>query len=147
MSETTLVLRQADDAHRSYIRTLLKENGLPFEDVGPKLDRFYVAHVGPDPVGLGGVEVHGTDGLLRSVVVERGARDEGYGSVLCARLEERAAADGVETLHLLTTTAAEFFAERMYVEASRRTAPDAIRKTTEFADLCPDTATYMRKSL
>jgi amino-acid N-acetyltransferase len=147
MSETRLMLRRADDAHRSYIRALLERNELPFEDVGSKLDCFYVAHAGSDPVGIGGVEVHGPDGLLRSVVVERGARGGGVGGALCSRLEKRAVANGVETLHLLTTTAAEFFAEREFVEAPRQTAPTAIQRTTEFDDLCPDTATYMRKSL
>jgi amino-acid N-acetyltransferase len=147
MSETTLVLRQADDGTLPYVRTLLERNGLPFDDVGSKLDCFYVGYVGTDPIGIGGVEVYDTDGLLRSVVVEREVRGEGFGSALCTRLEERAAANGVETLHLLTTTAAEFFAEREYAETPRQTAPAAIQRTTEFDDLCPSTATYMRKSL
>lgn len=70
-----------------------------------------------------------------------------YGTALCDRLEDRASADGVETLYLLTTTAAEFFADRGYVAVERSGAPDAIRGTTEFADLCPSSATCMAKSL
>ena len=54
---------------------------------------------------------------------------------------------GVETLYLLTTTAPEFFGERGYAEVNREEAPEAIRGSTEFADLCPTTATCMRKRL
>jgi amino-acid N-acetyltransferase len=53
----------------------------------------------------------------------------------------------VGTLYLLTTTAREFFADRGYAEVERTEPPEAIRATTEFADLCPSTAACMRKRL
>ncbi|WP_458186751.1 arsenic resistance N-acetyltransferase ArsN2 [Haladaptatus sp. NG-WS-4] len=147
MSRATLTLRRADDSHRSYIRTLLDRNELPSRDVRSKVDCFYVGYDGADAVGIGGVEVYGTDGLLRSVVVERSVRGDGFGTALCDLLEERASADGVETLYLLTTTAADFFAGRGYVEIERSDAPPAIQQTTEFDGLCPASATCLRKSL
>ncbi|WP_228434553.1 hypothetical protein [Natrarchaeobaculum aegyptiacum] len=52
----------------------------------------------------------------------------------------------VDALYLLTTTAVDFFAARGYDEIDRADAPDAIRNTTEFADLCPSSATCMRRS-
>lgn len=99
------------------------------------------------PVCVGGLERHASTALLRSVVVEESVRGEGYGSLLCDRLESRARADGVESIYLLTTTAADFFADRGYERIERDEAPPAIRETTEFDDLCPATATCMRKSL
>jgi len=87
------------------------------------------------------------DGLLRSLVVERPARGTGLGTAICDRLEAIARGDGIDTLYLLTTTAPEFFAARGYAEIERAEAPDAIRGTTEFEDLCPASATAMRKSL
>ncbi len=147
MSRTTLTLRQVGDDRLSYVQTLLEQNELPTRDVRSKSDCFYVAYDGDDAVGIGGVEVYGADGLLRSVVVEHSARGEGFGTALCNALEGRASADGVETLYLLTTTAADFFAGRGYAEIERAGAPPAIQQTTEFDDLCPSTATCMRKLL
>lgn len=147
MDRDAIALRPADGDGLGYVETLLERNGLPAGDVRSKPDCFYLAHENDRRVGVGGVEVHGTDGLLRSVVVERSARGEGYGRALCEALEERAATEGVEALFLLTTTAADFFADRGYEAVDRDRVPDAIRGTTEFADLCPDSATVMRKSL
>jgi len=70
-----------------------------------------------------------------------------YGTALCEALESKVEADGVERLYLLTTTAAEFFGDCGYVETDRTTAPNAIRQTAEFDELCPVTATCMVKSL
>lgn len=147
MGGRTITLRQADASHVSYIEALLERNDLPSEDARSKPECFYLGCVGSDPVGIGGIEVYEPYGLLRSIVVERPARGEGLGTALCDALEERASADGVETLFLLTTTAVDFFADRGYVEIDRTSVPPAIRRTTEFEDLCPTTATCMRTSL
>lgn len=147
MDDAAFKLRRADDADRSYVETLLEANGLPSRDVREKPGCFYVGRHGTDRVGVGGVEVHGTDGLLRSLVVERSVRGEGFGAAICDRLETTARTDGVETLYLLTTTASAFFGNRGYAEIDRSAAPGVIRETTEFADLCPASAVPMRKRL
>jgi amino-acid N-acetyltransferase len=147
MGESTIALRRVDDDAIRYVEDLLSANDLPAADVRAKPDCFYVGYDGDAPVCAGGVERYGADGLLRSVVVEQSARGRGIGTALCDELEARAAADGVETLYLLTTTATDFFAGRGYVEVAREDAPPAIRGTTEFAELCPDTATCMRRAL
>ena len=147
MSGATLTLRRADERERSYVETLLDANELPTADVRTTPARFYVGYVGDERVGIAGLESDGTDGLLRSVVVEQSARGNGFGTALCDALERRARADGVETLYLLTTTAADFFADRGYEELERADAPAAIRATTEFDELCPASATCMRKQL
>lgn len=147
MSGATLTVERADEDTLPYVEALLEENGLPSEDVRSKPECFYVGYDVGEPVCAGGVEVYGPAGLLRSVVVERSARGAGFGSAICERLESAARAEGVETLYLLTTTASGFFADRGYAETERSEAPGAIRGTTEFADLCPATATCMRKRL
>jgi amino-acid N-acetyltransferase len=146
----TVTLQQADDSHISYIETLLEWNDLPSQDVQSKPDCFYIGYDGDDgddPIGIGGIEVYETDGLLRSIVIEQSSRGDGFGTALCNALEECAATDDVETLYLLTTTAADFFAHRGYVEIERTAVPSAIQQTTEFDDLCPTTANCMQKSL
>ncbi|MFC4437136.1 MULTISPECIES: arsenic resistance N-acetyltransferase ArsN2 [Natrialbaceae] len=148
MSGSPLTLQRADDTALSYVETLLEENGLPSADVRTKPERFYVGYDGDDDrVGIGGVEIYGTDGLLRSVVVERSERGKGFGATMCDALEAEARAGGVETLYLLTTTAPEFFATHGYAAIKRTDAPAAIRQTTEFEELCPATAACMKKSL
>jgi amino-acid N-acetyltransferase len=120
---------------------------LPSRDIRSKRECFYIAHDGTDPVGIGGIETHGADGLLRSVVIEQSAWGRGFGTALCDSLEATASADGIEKLYLLTTTAADFFAARGYREIERADAPDSIQQTTEFDELCPTTATCMKKAV
>lgn len=131
----------------AYVEGLLERNDLPSADVRAKPDSFWVAYDGDDRVGVGGLEVHGSEGLLRSVAVVRAVRGRGYGTALCDALEARAVERGVDALYLLTTTASGFFGDRGFDEIERADAPASIRETTEFADLCPDSATCMRKSL
>lgn len=142
-----LTLQQADETTRPYVETLLDESGLPSGDVRAKLDCLYIGYNGDTRVGVGGLEKHGSAGLLRSVVVEESARGNGVGTQLCVRLERKARRDGIETLYLLTTTASEFFADIGYRTTERSDAPAAIQQTTEFDDFCPATATCMTKSL
>lgn len=163
MNGATVTLQRAgDDRSLSYVETLLERNDLPSQDVRSKPECFYVAsdgdgQVGTDRdqrvvgnnklVGIGGVERYGTDGLLRSVVVDRSVRGGGFGTAICDALERRAQSEGVEALYLLTTTATDFFTDRGYVKIERDEAPASIQGTSEFADLCPTTATCMTKSL
>jgi amino-acid N-acetyltransferase len=147
MGGATITLETADDDTLPYVESLLEENGLPSSDVRSKPECFYVAYEGDERVGIGGIELRGVAGLLRSVAVERSARGEGLGTALCERLEAAARDAGVEVLYLLTTTASGFFADRGYEESPRDDAPAGIQTTTEFADLCPETAVCMRKPL
>lgn len=147
MSEATITIEPADDGTLQYVSTLLEKNDLPSQDVRLKSACFYIGYAGGDPVGIGGIERYGTDGLLRSVVIDPSARGNGFGAAICEALETEAQADGVETLYLLTTTVPTFFASRGYVEIERTDAPVSIQQTTEFEDLCPTTAACMKKSL
>jgi len=98
-------------------------------------------------VGVVGVEVYGNVGMLRSLAVEPGSRKSGLGVSLVSGAEALAAARGVETLFLLTTTAARFFARLDYEAIARSEAPAAISATAQFSDLCPASSTFMRKIL
>ena len=147
MSGPTVTLRPARDDEHVYISELLAAADLPTADVDDSPATFYVANAGDERVGIGGLECYDDAGLLRSVVVEEGSRGTGVGTALTHALEAQAAAEGVETLYLLTTTAADFFAKVGYEEIDREQPPEAIQQTTEFADLCPSNATCMRNVL
>lgn len=98
-------------------------------------------------VGVVGVETYGSVGLLRSLAVEPASRNAGLGASLVSGAESLAAQQGIEALYLLTTTAARFFARLGYDAVSRSEASTAIATTTQFADLCPASSTFMRKTL
>lgn len=66
---------------------------------------------------------------------------------LAPTLERIAEADGAQSLHLLTTTAPDFFEARGYEHRDRSQAPKAISSSEEFKSLCPTSAVYMVKDL
>lgn len=134
------------EIHR-FLEACLDATDLPMSDLASNLDWFYVGYVNGEPIGGGGIEPNGSVGLLRSVVVKSSARGTGYGGALTDALEAMACHDGIETLYLLTTTADQFFEARGYTEIDPAEAPRSIQRTSEFKGLCPESATYMRKSL
>lgn len=134
-----------DDLDR--VERLLDGAGLPTSDVRAGNARFFLAVDDGSVVGVGGFEAVGSAGLLRSVAVDFGRRDEGVGTAICREVESRAAEAGVERLFLLTETAAGFFADLGYARRDRSMVPPAVRETPEFAELCPDTAVCMAKRL
>ena len=151
-------LEEADhEADLPRIQRLLRSNDLPAEDLETSPVRLFVGYDGeasddgPDGadefVGAGGLEVYGTDALLRSVVVPDDLRGRGIGEALYRAIEARAAEEGVEWLYLLTTTAEGFFAGRGFEVVDREEAPTSIRDTAEFRELCSETATCMRKDV
>ncbi|MFC6952035.1 arsenic resistance N-acetyltransferase ArsN2 [Halorubellus litoreus] len=147
MSERAVELERATGEQLADVEALLVGNDLPAADVREGPGEFFVAFDDGEAVGIGGLEVAGDVALLRSVVVREAARGQGYGTAVCDALEREARNRGVDALYLLTTTAAGFFADRGYDRVDRDTAPAALRDTAEFADLCPASATCMRKHL
>ena len=147
MTPPEITLRPAETEDLDRVEAMLEANGLPSGEVRTKPDCFFVAESEGTVVGVGGVEARGSAGLLRSVAVRESSRGQGYGRALCAALEDRAREEGVETLYLLTTSAATFFCRNGYESIRREEAPAGIRGTTQFADLCPDSATAMRKRI
>ena len=129
------------------VERLLEAAGLPVDDIQTHTASFAGLGSGGTLVATGGLETYGAFGLLRSVTVKESARGNGLGTRMCDVLEARAAATGVEQLYLLTTTARDFFAERGYRELDRATVPPSIRATTEFQDLCPESAVVMARRL
>lgn len=147
MSRTSITLQPVDDSTLRDVEALLEANDLPTADVHDRSECFFVAYMEDEAVGIGGIEQYGPDGLLRSVVVEESKRGTGLGTDLCSVLEDEARADGIETLYLLTTTASGFFEALGYSVVDRDDVPGSVRESAQFSDLCPASATVMRKDL
>ncbi|HEX7029236.1 MAG TPA: arsenic resistance N-acetyltransferase ArsN2 [Gammaproteobacteria bacterium] len=142
-------LRVADAGDLADVQALLKGAGLPFEDLAAHAMRDFIVLRKPagELVAAGGVERYDTDGLLRSVVVSDSVRGTGLGVAITRAVENHARDQGVTTLYLLTTTAAEYFPRRGYESFDRSAVPAAIAQSAEFASLCPASAVCMKKDL
>jgi amino-acid N-acetyltransferase len=147
MTEPAITLEPTTGSDLERVEALLERNDLPYEDVRTGEGEFFLASADGEFVGVGGLETHGAEGLLRSVVVSASRRGRGLGAALVAELEARADDRGVDSLYLLTTTAAAFFERQGFEAVERDAAPPAVRGMTEFRDLCPASATCMRKIL
>ncbi len=141
-------LRQARPEDWYPVRALLENSALPVEDLGPdRLDGFLIAEYDGALVGLIGLDVYDTTGLLRSLVVAKDVRSTGIGGKLVGALESAAETAGITELWLLTTDAAPFFERHGFEIVQRDIAPGHIRQTDEFSTLCPDSADLMRKTM
>jgi N-acetylglutamate synthase-like GNAT family acetyltransferase len=123
---------------------LLRRAGLPDTGVAEGFSDFLAVRDGTRLVGLCGLEVHGKDGLLRSLVVDPQYRGEGVGAALVDGTMARARERGVSRVYLLTTTARDYFLRRGFRDCPREDAPTAIQESWEFKSGCPSTSAFMR---
>ena len=135
---------KAEKKHYDAILHLLKENNLPISDLDEaKLAHFIVAQKENDVAGCVGLEIYGTDALLRSLSVKPSLHNKGLGSQLHEKIVEYARSMGVKNLHLLTTTAEKFFLKKGFIVNAREKAPVTIQNTKEFKEICGSTSVYM----
>lgn len=135
--------REAGVSDLPGVEALLSGAGLPTAGVGEALGGFVVAEVDGRMVGVAGLEVHGGDGVLRSVAVDASQRGQGVGAALTERVIERARAAGLGRLYLLTTTADGYFPRHGFRRTTREAATEEIRNSIEFREACPASAVAM----
>jgi N-acetylglutamate synthase-like GNAT family acetyltransferase len=125
---------------------LLRRSGLAETDVAERWGHYFVVHEDDGRVvGVAGLEVHGDDGLLRSVAVNTDYRRQGLGASLVEAALSRAARLELRSVYLLTTDARDYFSRLGFSECPREEAPPDIRKSWEFTTGCPSTAAFMRR--
>ncbi|MBK4717656.1 GNAT family N-acetyltransferase [Azospirillum sp. YIM DDC1] len=143
----TATVTALTDGDRPSLAGLLTADGLPSDDLTAPGLRFWRVADDHGLLGYGGLEAHGLDGLLRSVVVPPDRRGHGAGQAVVAAVSEEARGLGVERLWLLTTTAADFFERLGFRRTDRGSAPPDIASSAQFAGLCPSSAICMRRDL
>ena len=141
-----VVLRPARPEDYDALLKLLESAALPVAGVDAWFDRFVVADSAGRIVGVAGLEVYGTDGLLRSVAVADDWRRRGLGDALTAAILQAAARDGITRVYLLTTTAAEYFPRHGFRRIDREEASDAVKSSLEFGEVCPASSVVMVRS-
>ena len=126
---------------------LLRECGLPHEDIGEHLSDLIAAKQGKTLIGTVALQACGGLGLLRSLAVTEAYRSQGLATDLVTRIIIHARSKRIERLFLLTTTAPDFFVKRGFEPFDRSFVPAAIAATEEFRSLCPVSAICMSKDI
>jgi UDP-N-acetylmuramate: L-alanyl-gamma-D-glutamyl-meso-diaminopimelate ligase len=141
--------------HKSRIGNLLDRVGI----LHPVLDQFWPSYLvipgedGADTetaplVGCVAVEVVGDVALLRMLAVAPERRGEGLGYVLVETATERARAQGVRHLYLVTDGAQGYFGEKLgFAAIDRKEVAPEIMATAEYLLARSKHATWMRKEL
>jgi N-acetylglutamate synthase-like GNAT family acetyltransferase len=134
MMEIDLTIRPATREDLKDIFALLDVVDLPRDGVEQYLSGFLAAiDTNCRLVGTIGLERHGKLGLLRSAAVAPGLQRSGLGSQLTQKLIARAAAQGIDEIILLTSTARDFFAKRFgFVEVDRADYADQLAGSPEW---------------
>ena len=129
------------------VQQFLRDNKLPADDLTLSNTTMVIMREDESVVASGAVEWLGDTALLRSVAVANSLRGSGIGKKIVFELLQRAKQNKVQSIYLLTETAPDFFEKLGFVTVSREATPEVIRKTTEFAHVCPASARVMRITL
>ncbi|MBU1050870.1 GNAT family N-acetyltransferase [Candidatus Bipolaricaulota bacterium] len=130
------------------ICSLLQASHLPTQDLLlTRLEHFAVCVIDESLVGVIGLEVYGSQALVRSLAVAQQARSQGIAACLASYAQTRALSMGVCTLFALTTTAQTWLEKQGYAVLDRAQVPDVIRSSAQFRELCPASAVCLAKSI
>lgn len=127
-------------------RGLLTKSGLPTDGL-EETELWCVRNGATGVAGIAGLEVWGTQGLLRSVVVDGERRGTGLGRALVKHVIEEASAKGLTELYLITETAPGFFEKLGFRRCARKVVKGQVLRSVEFTSACPDTAPVMMLKL
>ena len=125
------------------IGALLEGASLSRHGLDERPDDFLLLRTADGPAGCVALERYTDAALLRSLAVSPDRRGEGLGWLLAEAALDRARAAGVRRVFLLTTTAADFFAQKLGFRACERRGVDPdVARSWEFTS-CPPDATCM----
>jgi amino-acid N-acetyltransferase len=118
---------------REGLKAAFVKAGLAAGDIGDPRILFWRFETFEDiPVGFGGIEVHGRDALLRSLVTLPPVRQLGMGAAMVAALEIEARALKCQSVYAVVSGLADFFARLGYRVCAADSVPEQIRASGEF---------------
>ncbi len=144
MDPGCLIFRPPSPEHLPALKVLLAQVGLPTEGLAERPTTGILAWDGESLVGSALLERYGDTGLLRSVAVAPAWQGKGVGRHLVGTvLREVRAAQTCRRIYLLTETAVPFFARLGFRRIGRDQVEPRIRRSAEFAHVCPTSAQAM----
>jgi amino-acid N-acetyltransferase len=129
------------------IEALLTESQLPLAGFRHHVATALVARDSDAVIGGVELEVYPDGGLLRSVAVSRARQHQGIGEQLIVAAIQLAVRLEIQSLFLLTTTAARYFPRFGFEAVERADVPLGVQRSIEFRSACPASATVMRRIL
>lgn len=123
---------------------LLKESGLPFQDL--ELGKTHLIGCYDDfgkLLGIGGLEFYHSFALMRSIAVNPFHKGNAIGKEIINSLIAIAKSKSVTEIYLLTETARTYFLRLGFTDITRENVPAEIKKSTEFDSVCPVSAVCM----
>lgn len=139
-----MIIDQAQP-HRNAIKALLSAEKLPTIDLPETLDNFIAAIADAEVIGVAGLEIYGSFGLLRSVAVRSDFRSQGIAAKLLRRIDALASLKGITEIYLLTETASDYFERKTFRRIDRTEVPEELQQSSEFSHVCPQSAIVMKK--
>jgi amino-acid N-acetyltransferase len=132
VTRDTCVYRRGSPADIPVLATLIVSGELPPFFLEEIVDGFLVIEHDARLVGAGGVEFYGQDAVIRSVVVDPGARGLGLGIDIARLLEEDAFASGARDVYLFTLHAYRFWLKRGYSDLALDEWPANVRENWQY---------------
>lgn len=126
---------------------LLKKYELPTTDISFDTSIFLGAFIDKKLIGVIGLELFGKLGLLRSLVVEEENRNNGIATKLTKRVIKEAKNSFLLEIYLLATEAESFFENIGFTKIIKSDAPQLIKETKQYSEICSDHAVVMKKEL
>jgi len=129
------------------IEALLQETDLTTDGISDYFQNYLVLKSGHSLFGVCGLEIYGTDGLLRSLAITPKFQKKGLGSTILEVMLDKARLLNIHTMYLLTNTAEDFYLKHGFMTIYREETPESIQISQEFAHLCPISSKVMKKEL
>lgn len=146
MTRATL-LRPATKLDLPGVLALLHDTGLPPDGAESWIDHFVIAERDGEVVGSAGLELYGDEALLRSVATSKAVRGTGLGAQLVEAALERSRAMRVQTVYLLTTSAADWFTRLGFERVPREHVSAEVKESVQFGIVTCSSAIAMRRTL
>jgi amino-acid N-acetyltransferase len=142
-----LIIQQATEKDLDAIKKLLDDNNLPTTDIHQDNIQLFIGLIDDKIMSVIGLEKYKNVGLLRSLAVTDLFKNQQVGSRLIRHIVDLCASEHIDKIYLLTTTAEKYFVKFGFTKIERMEAPDILKQTREFKDICPVSAVLMYKSL
>lgn len=130
------------------IEELLRSVGLPADDVaGEGLFAHWVWRRDGRVVATVGLDIVGSEAVLRSLATHADCRGQRIASALCDAAEEEARRQSVAAIYLLTEATQSFAEHRGYHIVARASVPESVASHRQFRTGCCGCASAMAKRL